>query len=107
MDAIVVGTDNANPNFQFKWPFLWNWYIAKIFWNRIAILFVPLATFDGRPKKISIGSVSIEPPAETILMKPTPIPTISMAKIGNISIAFASFRSEEHTSELQSRFDLV
>jgi len=43
----------------------------------MAILLVPFATLGGRPKKISMGSVSKEPPPATILMPPAIKPIIT------------------------------
>jgi len=45
-----------------------------MFWTRIAILFVPFATEDSRPRKIKVGSVNVEPPPAITLRKPAMIP---------------------------------
>ena len=42
----------------------------------IAILFVPFAMCGGKPKKISMGSVSREPPPAKTLIIPAKKPTI-------------------------------
>ena len=39
------------------------------------ILFVPFATLDGKPKKISIGRVMRDPPPAIVLITPTIHPT--------------------------------
>lgn len=48
--------------------------MPKKFWMRIPILFVPLATVGGNPRKIKVGSVINDPPAETRFIKPTKTP---------------------------------
>tara|TARA_B100001063_G_scaffold65052_1_gene59017 strand:+ start:586 stop:813 length:228 start_codon:yes stop_codon:yes gene_type:complete len=40
-----------------------------------AILFVPLATFDGRPRKIKIGSVIMDAPPAMVFIIETKKPT--------------------------------
>ena len=52
-----------------------------------AILFVPLATDYCKPRKIKVGSVSVEPPPALILMNPAANPTPNkINKEGIISI---------------------
>src|SRR5699024_12034522 len=81
--------------------------MPKKFRISIPILIVPLATVGGKPKKIKVGSVINEPPAETRLINPTKTPNNNnVIKTNNVTLKHP-IRSEEHTSELQSRFDLV
>ena len=47
----------------------------------IAILFVPLATLDGKPRKISSGSVKSDPPPDSVLIIPTKNPTTTKITI--------------------------
>jgi hypothetical protein len=42
---------------------------------KIAILFVPLATAEGSPKKISSGNVKREPPPAIVFIIPAKKPT--------------------------------
>lgn len=41
----------------------------------MAILFVPLAIDDSRPKKIKVGSVNVDPPPAVTFRNPAIIPT--------------------------------
>src|SRR5699024_12316738 len=68
-------------------PFLKNYYMPKKFLIIIPILFVPLATVGGKPKKIKVGSVISEPPAETRLINPTKTPNNNnVIKINNVTL---------------------
>lgn len=47
---------------------------------------VPFATAVGKPRKMSIGRVSSEPPPARVLMNPAMIPTVKTTGICQISI---------------------
>ena len=57
-------------------PLLLNPILAENAVIIIAILFVPFATAEGRPKKIKMGRVSKEPPPAIVLTNPTTNPTM-------------------------------
>src|SRR5699024_1057083 len=61
--------------------------MPKKFRISIPILIVPLATVGGKPKKIKVGSVIKEPPAETRLINPTKTPNNNnVIKINNVTL---------------------
>ena len=58
-----------------EYPCLKKLVTADTFWATMATRLVPLATFPGRPRKMSTGSASSEPPPAMTFRKPERTPT--------------------------------
>ena len=72
-----AGRPSCRPSAGSKWPLLRKPATAVRFCSMIATRAVPLATLDGRPRKISIGMVRALPPPATVFRKPAATPTTS------------------------------
>ena len=79
-DPMIAGIDKKRLIFHLTKYFLKNSIKAVTFCISIAILLVPLATVEGKPRKINTGKEIRDPPAEITLIKPTRIPVINNIK---------------------------
>ena len=66
----------------------------------MAIRLVPFATAVGRPRKMSIGRVSSEPPPARVLMNPAMMPTMNTTGICQISIKNSHRRDAEKSKNI-------
>src|SRR5699024_12018349 len=72
--------------------------------NPILIVLIVSFFFFNDPAPTEIYTLSLH---DALPIFGTPVKPIGMDTAPSAIVAFAAMRSEEHTSELQSRFDLV
>ena len=92
---MIAGIERRRLNLKLETPFRLKPAVANAHWAMIAIRLVPFATAVGKPRKMSIGRVSSEPPPARVLMNPASMPAKKMTGMCQISIRDSIHRSPD------------